>query len=656
MALQFGSGEFGTFDYPQAERRLESLPQSSTVSIPSKKASADSKSAIWGTFNPIKVSPTNDGWNFTPQPNCCERLTTFIRGERFEETPDGVYELRAGERRNRLTNATVRITAIREIYIDDNLKETYLICAISCREAWGNEEMLLEISSRNYKSLFKKIREEFRDVQLSAQSTDSIDEYLTKINQRDAKNFGIGLPHEIRSLYIGWLTINGQPRYHIGQGEFYQSHVFPNVPNCRRLEIFNAGFGFREVGHCNNVIDTLFLFAHSAYTNYFLQKAGCPLRTLLFLKGHTNTLKTSTAAALANIFSTTSLDCGIRLSSTPASLREYIVSLRDNLVLIDDFSNSTSGDNFAMERNAEMIIRAVGDGKFSSSMALLENKKIYTCLVRAAVVLTGEENLNLSQSSLFRIITLDVEQGTFDGSVLRLYADKKFLREYFAIFIRFLAEANSQIINYCKENFQRYAAYYRKHLSVPRFIDFAAIMTLEADIICYFAQWCGHSTQFIATYREHVIRAFLMVLTEHQEKSQQQDGVKRFLRALFHILNTDKSTQIADDEKIFSDAPGLYLGFYENSTRTLWLMFDKTYDSVREYYRNLNEPWLVKSSTIKEELLKRKISIGKLKTDGEEKNEFVKKAKRATIGNSRPRMLVLQLDAVEKILNENGGQ
>lgn len=653
MALQFGSGEFGTFDYPQAEQRPESLPQNTTVSIHSKKALADSKSAIWGTFNPIKVSPTNDGWSFTPQPNCCERLTSFISGERFEETPDGVYELRAGERRNRLTNATVRITAIREIYIDDTSKETYLVCAVSCREAWGNEEKLLEISSRDYKSLFKKIREEFRDVQLSAQSTDAIDEYLTKINQRDAKNFGIGLPHEIRSLYIGWLTINGQPHYHIGQGEFYQGYNFPNISDCRRLEIFNTGFGFREVGHNNNVIETLFLFAHSAYTNYFLEKSGCPLRTLLFLKGYTNTLKTSTAATLANIFSTSSLDCGIRLSSTPASLREYIVSLRDNLVLVDDFSNSTGSDNFAMERNAEMIIRAVGDGKFHSSMALLENKKINTCLVRAAVVLTGEEILNLSQSSLFRIITLDVEQGTFDGSVLRLYADKKFLREYFAIFIRFLAEANSQIINYCKENFQRYAAYYRKHLSVPRFIDFAAIMTLEADIICDFAQWCGHSTQFIATYREHVIRAFLMVLTEHQEKSQQQDGVKRFLRALFQILNTDKSTQIADDEKIFSDAPGLYIGFHEKSTRTLWLLFDKAYDSVHAYYRNLNEPWLVKSSTIKEELLKRKISIGKLKSEGAEKNEFVKKAKRAMIGNSRPRMLVLQLDAVEHFLNEN---
>ena len=108
MALQFGSGEFGTFDYPQAERRPESLPQTSTVIIHAKKELADSKSAIWETLKPIKVSPTNDGWSFIPQPNCCERLTTFIRGERFEETPDGVYELRAGERRNRLTKYSLK--------------------------------------------------------------------------------------------------------------------------------------------------------------------------------------------------------------------------------------------------------------------------------------------------------------------------------------------------------------------------------------------------------------------------------------------------------------------------------------------------------------------------------------------------------------------
>ena len=57
----------------------------------------------------------------------------------------------------------------------------------------------------------------------------------------------------------------------------------------------------------------------------------------------------------------------------------------------------------------------------------------------------------------------------------------------------------------------------------------------------------------------------------------------------------------------------------------------------------------MKGDTIKEELLRRKISVGKLKSEGAEKNEYLKKAKKAP----RQRMLVLNFEAVKKILNDN---
>lgn len=653
MALEFGEA---TFELLTIREEVSVKPEpllAAPIEVKSPKiANQADLSAFLGQIQPVQVVLQNGIWKYvTTQENY--DASFFLKGDRFEETPCGIYELHSGERRSRLTNATVRIASIREVYTDDETKEVWLVCAVTCNEAWGDEEKLIEVPSRQYKSLFKKIREEFRDVQLSEQRIAALDEYLSKVNQRDAKRDGIDLPHEIRSLFIGWLTVNGQARYYLGEGDFYQSHVIPEVPDERRAEVFSAGFGFRDVGHGNSVIETLFLFTHTAYTNYFLEKAGCPMRSLLFLKGRTNSLKTSTVSAIANVFSTSTNDCGIRLSSTQASLRKYIVSLRDNVVLVDDFSNSTVNDNAAMERNAEMIIRAVGDGKFSSVMSMTETKKINTRLVRAAVVLTGEEMLNLSQSSLFRILTLEVEQGTFDGNVLRRFEDKQILREYFALFIRFLSECNLQVVEYGRTTFQRYRDFYKERLSVPRFIDFASIMTLQTDIIGYFAQWCGVSGQFIREYHDRALSALMSILVEHQEQSQQQDVVKRFLQALFQSLNGGKWSQIANDEKIFSETPSMFIGFREDSSQTLWLMFEDAYNLVAEHYRKLNESWTVKGATIKEELLRRKISVGKLKSEGAEKNEFLKRAKKATIGNSRPRMLVLNLNAVEKILNEN---
>ena len=652
MALKFGEGTYGQFDQQEQGEPLTEplLVESPSELMPPKIINPDEAIQCYGQVEPVSVVLQNGVWSVVSNPKAVEMPGFFITGDRFEETPEGVYELRGNERKTKLTNANVRIASIREVYSDDDNKDTILVCAVSCREAWGDEEKFIEVPSRQYKTLFKRVREEFRDVQLSSQSMDALDEYLSKVNQRDAKGDALDLPHEVRSLYIGWLTINRQVGYYRGELNFYQGYQIPQVPDEHRTEIFNAGFGFRNVGNGNNVIETLFLFAHTAYTNYFFEKAGCPMRTLLFLKGRTNSLKTSTVSALANIFSAKSNDCGIRLSSTQASLREYIVSLRDNVVLVDDFSNSTGSDNIAMERNAEMIIRAVGDGKFSSVMSMSESKKINTRLVRGAVVLTGEEMLNLSLSSLFRILTLEVDQRTFDGNILRTYEDKRILREYFALFIRFLSEGNAEIVEYCRKHFPQYRSQYKSILAVPRFIDFAAIMTLEADIICGFARWCCVASEhFIADYRENVINSLLSILVEYQEQSRQQDIVKRFLTALFQTLNGSEGLKIASNENLFSATPSIFIGFREDSSGTLWLRFEEAYNIVREHYRKLNESWLVKGDTIKEELLRRKISVGKLKSEGAEKNEYLKKAKKAP----RQRMLVLNFEAVKKILNDN---
>ncbi|MBR4383839.1 MAG: hypothetical protein IKP64_09810, partial [Selenomonadaceae bacterium] len=56
-------------------------------------------------------------------------------------------------------------------------------------------------------------------------------------------------------------------------------------------------------------------------------------------------------------------------------MRDYVTFLRDNVVLVDDFSNSSGADNVLMERNAEMLIRAIGDGKFNSSLSCVNSKK-----------------------------------------------------------------------------------------------------------------------------------------------------------------------------------------------------------------------------------------------------------------------------------------
>lgn len=113
--------------------------------------------AFWSQVQPPQVVLQNGVWQLVAiEKNDGE--TPFLKGDRFEETPCGIYELRSGERRSRLTNANVRIVSIREVYTDDETKETWLVCAVTCFEAWGDEEKVIEVPSRQYKTIFKRIR------------------------------------------------------------------------------------------------------------------------------------------------------------------------------------------------------------------------------------------------------------------------------------------------------------------------------------------------------------------------------------------------------------------------------------------------------------------------------------------------------------------
>ena len=186
MALEFGEA---TFELLTIREKVPVKPEpllAAPIEVkPPKIANQADLSAFLGQIQPIQVVLQNGVWTFvTTQENY--DASFFLKGDRFEETPCGIYELHSGERRSRLTNATVRIASIREVYTDDETKETWLVCAVTCYEAWGDEEKLIEVPSKQYKSIFKRIREEFRDVQLSEQRIAALDEYLSKVNQRDA--------------------------------------------------------------------------------------------------------------------------------------------------------------------------------------------------------------------------------------------------------------------------------------------------------------------------------------------------------------------------------------------------------------------------------------------------------------------------------------
>ena len=293
----------------------------------------------------------------------------FMSGSNFIEQEDGVYslnkDLSAGQR---VTNATIRIAGVNNKINPDDSVEEILICAVSCLEVWGAREEEIEISSEAFKSVFSLVRKKFRDVFVLQNRSEVLEEYLSAVNQRDFGENSSRLRQKTTSAVIGWAQIDGKIRYCLGDGDFYKDYFLPTLNLENRLQMFSRGFEFREVGHGNENAELLWLFAHVPYVLRLFREANASVTSVLFLKGRTNLLKTATVSVLANVFKLERNNVAIRLSSTPASLQHQILVLRDNLVLIDDFSNTAGSDNIRMTRNAEFLIRAIGDGRFSSKM------------------------------------------------------------------------------------------------------------------------------------------------------------------------------------------------------------------------------------------------------------------------------------------------
>ena len=472
-----------------------------------------------------------------------------------------------------------------------------------------------------------------------------LEEYMAAVNQRAFGENESTLRRKTTAAVIGWSRLEGAVRYYLGDGNFYSDYVIPMVNLENRFQIFQKGFEFREIGHGDEIAEVLWLFAHAPYVLRFFREADAPLTSVLFLKGRTNLLKTATASVLANVFKLDRGNVAIRLSSTQASLQHQISALRDNLVLIDDFSNTAGADNLKMTRNAEFLIRAIGDGRFGSKMNVADLSKLANDNIRVAVILTGEEGLDLDTSSMYRIVTLPIYENTFDGTVLtRFQRDSSILRDYFSLFIKFIEEQPPNFISDLSQLFAQYRQNYTGRLKVPRFVDFAATMSLLAEVVSAFGKWCGCSENFATGFFGISTTAVLRVLEAHQQVSAESDVVKRFLFALNQTIGTGVGTHIAGNEDVYVSDEQSYVGFREEVTQTLWLRFDEIFSLVKKFYSKLGQFWNVKEQTVKEELLRRGISEGTLMPKGSVGNEYLRRAKKG----SRRRMLVLRMAMLEK--------
>ena len=653
MAIKFGEAEFGVLDKQEdtpIERPIPDVLPAWNPSPP-RVLPEDQRTQCFGQIQPM-VSRFNQNfgvWEAVVNLPVNTEPLTPLQGENFIVNEKGLYQSKDGETTGKkISNVALAIIKIERRWSGKKIKEIFHV-KVSCSNELGTTEKMLKIPAHDFKKIFEVIRRELPSAYTSLGDLDAKEEYLTEVYQRDAATAEV----EYLSDIIGWVEFEGvPPKFYIGKDRFYvdMNIVIPSVGYLNRREIFTEGSAFRQIGHGNGVIEILWLIAHIALSLFWLRKFGVDFRSTIFVKGKTNLFKTTVVSLIANIFAKNRRKAGARLSSTKAYTQEFVTKLCDNVVLLDDFSNTVGSSNIQARDNAETAIRAVGDGMFSGKMNITNLAEGRADDVECVIVITGEDELGLSESSLYRLIVLPIVDGTFDSQVLAHISNRhENLQAYFALFVQFLTECGSNVVGECSSRFAEYRKFHQQKFSVPRFIEAAVTMAIEIDLIVAFGKYCGMTDEEMATYREHALNTVEIIMQQNLTSTKESKPEIRFLHALKQSIGTEKCNGIASSETAYVATPPNFIGFREETTNTAWLRFDDAYKLVVSFYQRQGEQFLTTAKTIKELLLQRGLSDGKLVPDGRGGSEYLRKSKKPP----RKWFLVLKVNAVEKFLNEN---
>ena len=653
MAIKFAKAEFGTLNKQggtPVEKPLPDVLPTWNPSLPRIIAEEECKNYFVNLI-PMYASFNRNSYTWEAVANIpvTATPTVSLAGENFVVTDKGIYQSKDGETiGKKISSVALAINKIERRWSGKKIKEI-LHVEVSCSDEQGTVSKIIKVPASNFKKIFELIRHEFPAAYTSLGDFDAKEEYLTQVYRRDAEKAEV----EYHSDLGGWVEFEGvPPRFYFGEDKFYadMEMSIPIINQCNRRDIFIGGSNFRHIGHENDVIEILWIVAHIALSLFWLRKFGVDFRSVIFLKGKTNLFKTTVVSLLANIFAKNRRKASTRLSSTKAYSQEFVTKMRDNVVLLDDFSNTVGASNNQARENAETAIRAVGDGMFSGKMNVNDLSEGRVDDVRCVISITGEDELGLSESSLYRLIILQIVSGTFDPQVMSRYSEHhELLQRYFVVFVQFLTEFGFNIVRKCASHFAEYREFYREKLLVPRFVDAAAAMAVEIDLIVAFGRHCGMTEEEMVTYREHALNAVENIMRQNLKNGKTMKPEIRFLHALKQNVGTTKCNGIAASESEYVADPSSFIGFREEATNTIWLRFDDAYTLVVKFYQRQNEQFLTTAKTIKEILLQRGLSDGKLMPEGQGGSEYLRKSKKPP----RKWFLVLKMDAVEELLEKN---
>ncbi|WP_196599244.1 hypothetical protein [Pectinatus frisingensis] len=354
-------------------------------------------------------------------------------------------------------------------------------------------------------------------------------------------------------MYSGWEQLNGTWQYLNG--------AMPNVKSARTLvarDNMNTDYIEKFFQLSKNILCTgqekesliIFLCSHLGYLSKLLEEGGLSAHFVMFLKGKSNTGKTSLISELGGEIFYPKKNI-IRLEDTPAYIERVIAEMQDTNLLIDDAHPApTKVLEKIINENVERITRAYGDmqlrGKCRTDMDTYDKK------ISGAAWLTGEY-LNLSSfSSALRVLEVELADIGVNKEVLSsLQQNNLIAKTYYSAYIYYLEDNFNRLVEHFQNKHNGNRQKWRSLLdgAMDRTVDIGVTLEFVIKTVSAYVNTIGVDTSRWQVESENKLASFLLKQVERNKKA---DPIELFKIALKELYDAG-SLKLAASKQIFKD-------------------------------------------------------------------------------------------------------
>jgi CHC2 zinc finger/Domain of unknown function (DUF927) len=362
----------------------------------------------------------------------------------------------------------------------------------------------------------------------------------------------------------------------------------------------------------------------------------------IWLEGRTGSMKSTLAALALNHFGEFDrVTLPGNWESTANHLERRAFVLKDSLFVIDEYV-PTGLNRREIETKASRILRGQGhlSGRNRLKSDLTERPAFYP---RGIIISTGEEHPP-GQSLLARTIVIELSRDDVDIDLLTLLQQGagRFAHAM-AGYINWLAPQMDQLPALLKETFlgaRAKATTGAEHLRIP---EAAAHLWLGVHSALTYAQEIGAiGLDDAERSLDECWDAFIAIGKDQATLVEEEQPTRRFLGVL-HTMVTQVRAIIKDKSEVIPDPkPGVdFVGWRDADY--LYLLPDATFQAVARFCHNTGDH-LPRAERLKRDL----------KKDGISECDADRLTRRVRIGNHLPRVLQLNIGAIEKAFGIEG--